>query len=67
MLREGLPYIYVYNIKISEYHKRNISHTFPMTELNFDVIKQVVDEEKVDVLVFDFYEKVRNSRSIYSR
>lgn len=59
ILKEGLPYVYVYNIQLSFFDERNGIRTFPMTELSVDAIKEVVEKQQVDVLIFDFAEKVR--------
>lgn len=58
-LKDGLPYVYVYNIKaLDVVNGQNVLRN-PLLEI--EEIKTVVYEQKVDVLIFDFLERVGNN------
>lgn len=61
-LKQGLPYVFVHYVPLSKYINDAPAGTFDnasLAELSFDKIKKLVEEQKVQVLVFDFYEYVR--------
>lgn len=53
----GLPYVYVYNIKLVEYASKPIFFYDPLPLL--DEIKKIIGEQNVDVLIVDFLDRVR--------
>lgn len=59
-LREGLPYVHMFNISLHHVvnGQRQLINLLEDYEEN---IKTLVSEENIDVIVFDFLQRVRNT------
>lgn len=59
VLQQGLPYVYVYYAKCTEYDYNNPTvRLLDKSQFKMEVLKRTIEEQNVDVLVLKLFESV---------